>query len=52
MKRDAVIAAIIAAMVPALPIWQINTIQAVTMAVVTWGMSFVALVGTEVRSDD
>lgn len=49
MKRDAVIAAIIAAMVPALPIWQINTMQAVTMAVVTWGMSFVTLVGTERR---
>ena len=49
MKRDALIAAIIAAMVPALPIWQINTMQAVTMAVVAWGMSFVALVGTERR---
>ena len=49
MKRDAVIAAIIAAMVPALPIWQINTVQAVTMAVVTWWMSFVTLVGTERR---
>lgn len=52
MKRDAIIAAVIAALVPWLPIWEIDAVEAATMALITWGMSFVILVGTEGNEND
>ena len=47
MKRDMIIAAVIAVLVMALPIWEMDTAQYIVGAACVWMISMTALIATE-----